>query len=439
MLILKDGSAKDEGEGNHFLKEEFVDRIQSRKAARVAAGSLSGATAILMLAGGTPVQAQQTEVEALRAQIAELSARLGKIEEENAAAAAAAKAKAATPPVTTKSPVVLSGLFQLHSLNYFDQDKAFPRTADTFRIRRAELRLTAPSITSRISGTVQLDFAKAVQNTAAAPLIRARDSVLQEIQISYLLNKKGTNQTQVDVGQFKIPIGYESLQSSAALPLIERSLIFSQRDPFDGSYGDQRDTGIQLRGTQGQFAYRVGVFNGFGDRQNTLAISDPKAVLAWLSYKPKGISGLEFGVSGGKGNTGNSANNGTGPRTDRDLKNAFITYKKNKLTLQGEYLTGDSQLIDNTGLRKIKGYYGSVSYLFNPKIEGVFRYDYLDTDKTLGNAAVRDLVFGANYYIKGNNAKIQTNLIFRNGGAGSPIAGLRPDRTELRTAFQIGF
>lgn len=416
-----------------------MDRIQSRKITRVTTGALTGATAILMLANGSPVQAQQTEVEALRAQIAELSARLGKIEEDAAAAATAAKAKAATPPVTTKSPVVLSGLFQIHSLNYFDQDKAFPRTADTFRIRRAEVRLTAPAITSRISGTVQLDFAKAVQNTAAAPLIRSRDSVLQEIQISYLLNKRGNNAATVDVGQFKIPIGYESLQSSAGLPLIERSLIFSQRDPFDGSYGDQRDTGIQLRGTQGQFSYRVGVFNGFGDRQNTLAISDPKAVLAWLSYKPKSINGLEFGVSGGKGNTGNSANNGAGPRTDRDLKNAFIAYKKNKLTLQGEYIAGDSQLIDNSALRKIKGYYGSAAYLFTPKIEGVLRYDYLDTDKTLGNAAVRDIILGANYFIKGNNAKIQTNLVFRNGGSGSPIAALRPDRTELRTAFQIGF
>jgi hypothetical protein len=30
---------------------------------------------------------------------------------------------------------------------------------------------------------------------------------------------------------------------------------------------------------------------------------------------------------------------------------------------------------------------------------------------------VRDLTFGVNYYIKGNNAKIQVNVVRRNGGS----------------------
>jgi hypothetical protein len=80
--------------------------------------------------------------------------------------------------------------------------------------------------------------------------------------------------------------------------------MFTQRDPFDGGYGDVRDTGVQLRGTQGQFDFRLGVFNGFGDRQNTLAVSDAKAVLGMLTFRPKAIQGLQVGVSGGTGNTG---------------------------------------------------------------------------------------------------------------------------------------
>jgi hypothetical protein len=63
--------------------------------------------------------------------------------------------------------------------------------------------------------------------------------------------------------------------------------MFTQRDPFDGGYGDVRDTGVQLRGTQGQFDFRLGVFNGFGDRQNTLAVSDAKAVLGMLTFRPR--------------------------------------------------------------------------------------------------------------------------------------------------------
>jgi hypothetical protein len=156
------------------------------------------------------------------------------------------------------------------------------------------------------------DPAKAQFNRSAAfgesssNTIRARDAILQEIQLSYLLRKAapGTqNNIYVDVGQYKIPVGYESLLSSSALPLVERALMFTQRDPFDGGYGDVRDTGVQLRGTQGQFDYRLGIFNGFGDRQNTLAVSDAKAVLGMLTFKPKSIQGLQVGVSGGTGNT----------------------------------------------------------------------------------------------------------------------------------------
>jgi hypothetical protein len=98
-----------------------------------------------------------------------------------------------------------------------------------------------------------------------------------------------------------------------------------------------RDTGIQLRGTQGQFDYRLGVFNGFGDRQNTLAVSDAKAVLGMLTFRPKAIQGLQVGVSGGKGNTGfrQAGSLLSGPRADRDIFNAFAVYNRDKLTLAG--------------------------------------------------------------------------------------------------------
>ena len=401
-------------------------------------------SAAAVLTNTTPANAQQSEVAALRAQLDELQARLDKMEAD-AKKTADAAAKAG-PSVTSKLPVTISGLAQVHSLNYFSQDGAGTRPFDTFRLRRGELRFTAPSITKRISGTVMIDPAKASARVrvpaipaggAAVPATnldtRARDSVLQEIQISYMLNKNDGGSNFIDVGQYKIPVGYESLVSSSALQTVERALIFTQRDPFDGGYGDVRDTGIQLRGNRGPIDYRLGVFNGFGDRQNALAISDPKAILGRLAYRSP--QGFEIGVSGGVGNTGTGAG---APRADRNLFNVFGAYKKDKLSFQAEYLTGDSQLQNGTGVRDISGYYGSVGYLFNPKLEGVFRYDYLDSNKAVANADVRDLVLGLNYYIKGNNAKIQTNLVKRNGGAGA-AADLQNDRMELRTNFQVSF
>jgi phosphate-selective porin len=94
--------------------------------------------------------------------------------------------------------------------------------------------------------------------------------------------------------------------------------------------------------------------------------------------------------------------------------------------------------------RDIRGYYGSVGYLFTPKIEGVFRYDYLDADRDLEVTHVRDLILGVNYYLKGNNAKLQANLIKRSGASAltpssNPASDIVNDRTELRLQGQVAF
>jgi hypothetical protein len=442
-----------------------VNRINHTPARRVAGSAAIALAAATLLGNGLPAQAQQTEVEALRAQIEELSQRLEKLETSQVAAAETARS---TPPVSSRFPVTLSGLLQVHSLNFFNQEGPAPTASDTFRLRRGEIRITAPSITPRLSGTIMFDPAKAQFNRSASfgeagsNTIRARDAILQEIQLSYLLKRAAPgaapgmqNNIYIDVGQFKIPVGYESLLSSSALPLVERALMFTQRDPFDGGYGDVRDTGIQLRGTQGQFEYRLGVFNGFGDRQNTLAVSDAKAVLGLLSYRPKGIQGLQLGVSGGTGNTGfrGSGSLLSGPRADRDIVNAFAVYNRDKLTLQAEYLEGSGTGITNVGssgpvisARDIRGYYGTVGYRFTPKLEGVLRYDFLNANRDgAGDTEVRDIIAGLNYYIRGNNAKIQVNVLRRDGAGGlgssvsNPSSDIQNDRTELRVQGQVAF
>jgi phosphate-selective porin len=394
-------------------------------------------TALLLM--GTPAHAQESEITALRSQIEELTARLDKM--EAAAKAQGDAAAKAGNPVTTREKVTVSGLLQVHGQGFVGQDNAFPRRADTLRLRRGEVRITAPSITPRVSGTMQVDFAKAIAvNSAAgaATTVRARDNVLQEIQISYLLNKRGNNSHYIDIGQYKIPIGYESLQSSAALQTIERGLFYTQRDPSgsDQGYGDVRDSGVQVRGTFNRFDYRLGIFNGLGDRQNTVATTDPKAILGWLAYRPIFIDGLQIGVSGGGGNTALGAGN---RRFNRGLFNLFGVYKKNKVTFQSEYLQGETQLRGGIPSSDVRGYYASLGYLFTPKIEGVLRYDTFDSARNLANAEARDITLGLNYYIKDNNAKIQANIIRRNGAPGSPVVDLRPDRTELRTNFQVAF
>jgi hypothetical protein len=400
------------------------------------------AVGVSALSAGTPALAQQTEIQALRAQIEELQTRLNKIETDAAKTTSAVGSGAV---VQSKEKVTVSGLLQVHGLGFLSEDvrAGGTRGNDTIRLRRGELRLTAPSITPRVSGTIMFDPAKAVAgrtNIANGTNlnIRARDNVLQEIQVSYLLSKIGDakNQTFIDVGQYKIPIGYESLVSSGALQTVERALLFTQRDPFDGGYGDVRDSGIQVRGLlSGQLDYRLGIFNGLGENQNAQAVSDQKAIIGRLAYLPTSLPGFQIGVSAGKARNATPAN---ATRTDRDILNGFVAYKRDKFSAQAEYLSGEQQLRGTAITTKVRGYYASLGYLFTPKLEGVLRYDTFDTNRNANNAEVKDYTLGLNYYIKGNNAKIQANIVQRDSDAGVS-SGLRNDRTELRTNFQIAF
>ena len=86
--------------------------------------------------------------------------------------------------------------------------------------------------------------------------------------------------------------------------------------------------------------------------------------------------------------------------------------------------------------RDIQGYYGAFGYSITPKLQGLFRYDNLNTDRSKGNSTLKDYTLGLNYYLKGNEAKIQFNVIDHNGDSGA--RGFR-DGTELRTAFQATF
>ena len=390
---------------------------------------------------GAPAQAQTAEMDALRAQLAELQARLDKL-----AAQQAAQQKIldqAAPPANAKTAIKVSGLLQVHALDYFNQGSTSDlRRPDTFRLRRGEIRITAPQITDKVSATVMFDPAKDTTSS------RARNNILQEIVISYQLNKSAASSNLIDIGQFKIPVGYESLVSSSALPFVERPLIFTARDPFDGGYGDVRDTGVQLTSKFNNFEARLGVFNGIGDRQNALALSDEKAILGRLIYG--GVKNLTLGISGGYGNTGTNgtANGATVTRrSHRNLINVLAAYNHNKIYAATEYLRGNAVPItfgSNSSTnapivvngRDIEGYYGAFGYMVTPKLQTLFRYDNLNTDRSIGSSTLKDYTLGFNYYLKGNQAKAQFNIVDHNGDRNA--IGTR-NGVELRTAFQAAF
>ena len=169
---------------------------------------------------------------------------------------------------------------------------------------------------------------------------------------------------------------------------------------------------------------------------NTTATSDSKAIVGRLGLRPKSVPGLFFGVGAAKGNTGNpTAGN---PRLKRDVLNAFLAYQKDKLTVQAEYLKGDGVLFDGTSRRDVRSYYGSLGYKFTKKLEGVVRYDVFDFTRGVAGGDISEATLGLNYYIKGNNAKIQANIVKRSGDD-LAASGFRNDSTQFRTNFQVAF
>lgn len=373
------------------------------------------------------------EIAQLRSLVEALTTRLQTLEGAQKKTDEAVAKNVSSVSSSSKLPITVSGLLQVHGTATLGQEGPDTDISDTFRIRRGELKVGA-KITPRISASAMFDIAK-TQDSSDRP----GDEVLQEIILTYLLNqnKESGNSHFVDVGQFKVPIGYEGDQvSSSALQTVERALMFGSRDPFRGGYGDKRETGVRLRGNIGQFEYHLGAFNGLGERQNTTATSDAKVIVGRLAYRARSVPGLLVGVSAARGNTGNSASGD--PRLDRDVLNAFAAYKRNKITAQAEYLRGDAATIDGGSVRDVRSYYGSLGYMFTDKLEGVVRYDVFDFLRDASGGDVSEATLGLNYYIKGNNAKIQANIVKRDGDVLAP-SGFRNDNTQFRTNFQVAF
>ncbi|MBV9867926.1 MAG: hypothetical protein JO316_21435 [Abitibacteriaceae bacterium] len=452
--------------------------------AGLAKTGLVGTVAVGLLMQTMPAQAQQTELDALRAQIAELQSRLDKLEADQNAKTEAAKT---APAATAKFPVTVSGLLQINARAYTGQKGPFANTPNTLQLRRGELRLTAP-ILPRLTGTIMFDPAKQTSVSSTSTLVPPKkgspagtpstvtttttfnqaSNPLQEIILSYQLNSKNTvgfngvlgaaaknSGMAFEIGQYKIPVGFEGdLVSSTAIPTVDRALMFTARDPFGGGNGDIRDTGARLHGTAAGVDYNVGIYNGLGERQNALATGDPKAVIGRLMYSPASIQGLAVGISAAEGNSRNLP--AAGQQVKRNLFNSFVNYQRDKWAARAEYLTGNNQLLAKVpGVKRdIRSYYGLLGYSFTPKLEGVFRYDYFDFAHNLVPAAgaqtdstVKEIVLGLNYYLKGNNAKIQANIVRRHGGSGlvaangfgSNATAFTNDSTQLRTNFQVAF
>lgn len=288
--------------------------------------------------------------------------------------------------------------------------------SDTFRLRRAELKFSG-QITPKAKWTVMIDPAKALSlnNTyttingtrvVADTSVNQASRILQDAFITLDYIKK----IHIDVGQFKVPLSLEGLQSSATLETVERAMFASDR-ARGGTFGDIRDLGVMIRGGFNKHVdYQLGFFNGSGENQNDVDRNDQKAVIGRFVVRPSFVRGLQIGASGAWGN---------GQRADRprrDRLGAELLFTRDRFTFKSEVMGGT-----DANLHRL-GYYTHFGYRIKPKLEAIFRFDSWDPDRRLetnaSNVTERDYITGFNYFITENKVKLQFNYLrktFANG------------------------
>ena len=105
----------------------------------------------------------------------------------------------------------------------------------------------------------------------------------------------------IELGQQRVPFGYEGVLSASKLDTLERALYMSDRGRA-GGYGDVRDLGVIARGqlAHGVVEYTGGVFNGLGESMNEVDRNGQKAFAGRIVVHPA-IRGLQFGGSIARG------------------------------------------------------------------------------------------------------------------------------------------
>ncbi len=309
--------------------------------------------------------------------------------------------------------VKLNGLLQ----GWYQYDEgADPK--GTFRLRRAEIKLSG-DIIPEVAWWLMFDPATVREDTVRSTSIDdasvvtsvGRKSVLQD----FAIRLKPVETLSLDVGQYKIPFGMEGLKSSSKLDFIDRAAMFSRF-----KWGDRRDIGATLRGDfhLGDAAIRpeVGVYNGEG--QNRLDANGHKMTVGRLVLNP--VTGLHLGAA--------HANNKVGADETKSAHTGFeAKYEIGPASVYGEYAFGESE-----GKNR-RTYYITATCNVLDDLQLAARYDWFDPDTDKDDDAQTETTVGVNYFIAGNNAKMQLNYVFR-GEEGDSI-----NNDVLRANLQVSF
>ena len=294
-------------------------------------------------------------------------------------------------------------------------------TKSTFRVRRAEIKVSGDIIKDVASFTTSFDPAATlkfsstdtkVTSAAGTPTTvttYAPPGNTGLVKLAYVTLK--SPYVEVSLGQLRHPFGYESQLSSAELSFAERSFVTRY-------FGDLYDMGVRLEKKFEVFKYGIYLFNGSG--QNQIDPNKQKDLVVRLDFTP--IDGLRFSTASWTSiGQRSQAVAGAGTKDKIEFSGGI---NKEGVLLQGELLWSRQGSTRELNERtKATGRYVTAGYTIAGKVQPVIRYGFLGTDHStiagqnssyplyspfgLATDEVRSYEVGLNYYLQGNGLKLQ--------------------------------
>ena len=223
--------------------------------------------------------------------------------------------------------------------------------------------------------------------------------VLQDLLVSYRIIPELT----LTVGQFKLIATEEGLQPSSELLLPERSVVGRNFG------GDRREPGAKLVYKMDAFQAGLMVSNGYGP--NTSDIDSSKRMTGRVDYVLS--DNLKFGAFTTANNFSYGSQGAFGANLNVHFGDFLLTGEgalgTDTLTGAGSsiFATGSGNTASQVGTNvNQSGFQFTAAYSLLPKWQPVLRYATFTPDTTQPSS-IQIYEFGLNYYVVGNNAKIQ--------------------------------
>jgi len=213
----------------------------------------------------------------------------------------------------------------------------------------------------------------------------------------------------IQVGQTRVPIGYEGPQSPYYYETVQIAQIARKFSAY-------RDAGIKINGKWKYLDYNVGAYNGAGN--NTPDSNTSMDMIGMFAFKPLanapkyGYMEVAGGIQQGQASPMTSlaySSAATTYRYARQTYSSYLRYKYKNFESITEYASRNGY--GGQGI-KADGLYSHFSYYVTPRTELLARYDRFNPNKATNRNHVTEYTLGGSYYLYKEYLRLMVNLVY---------------------------